>query len=52
MKSSMILMTSWLAADPRRTKLLLTASAVMLMLLGLGSGHEQALAGKATGGVH
>ncbi len=52
MKSSMVLFSSWMATDPRRAKLVIGGIAVVMMLLGLGAGYEDALAGKATSGVH
>jgi F0F1-type ATP synthase membrane subunit c/vacuolar-type H+-ATPase subunit K len=52
MKSSMILVSSWLAADPRRTKMMLAGAALLMLLAGLGGSVDDVLAGKAVGGVH
>ncbi len=52
MKSSMILASSWLTSDVRRTRAMVAGVAVILVLLGLGAGYEDAFAGLATGGPH
>ena len=52
MKTSSILLTSWFNADPRRAKMVFASVAAILMLVGLGTGYEEALAGKATTGPH
>lgn len=52
MKSSIVLASSWLAADPRRSRAVVAGVAVILVLLGLSTGYEDAFAGLATGGPH
>ena len=52
MKSSMILFSSWLSADPRRTKIMLAGAAILMLVAGLGGSVEDVLAGKGTAGVH
>jgi hypothetical protein len=52
MKSRLVLASTWLATDPRRVKMLIAGVAAFMMLIGLGTGYEEALAGKATSGPH
>jgi hypothetical protein len=52
MQASIINMTTWLTMDTRRIKFILIGVATVTMLLGIGAGFEDVLAGKATGGPH
>jgi hypothetical protein len=52
MQASIINVTSWLNTDTRRIKLILIGIATVTMLLGIGAGFDDVLAGKATGGPH
>ena len=51
MKNSMVMVSSWMATDPRRAKVVLTAIAVVVTLIGLSTGHGDVLAGRATAGI-
>ncbi len=52
MQATIINATAWLTTDTRRVKYMLIGLATITMLLGIGGGLEDALAGKATGGPH
>ena len=51
MKNSMVMVSSWMATDPRRAKVVLTAIAVIMTLVGLSAGHGDVMAGRATAGI-
>ena len=52
MRASILNTTAWLTTDSRRIKYVFIGIAAITMLLGIGGGLEDVLAGRATGGPH